>query len=75
MKKWMGSSINEDIPFEVNVIEELSRCYRPIFNVIKFYNIFGILRFPSEVMEINNNSNLPDCLIGAHSLVAGSTGK
>jgi hypothetical protein len=68
-----GIIINEDLRLDKNVNEELFRSYKPIFNVIKFYNIFGILRIPSEVKVLNNSTNIPDCLVGSQSLVSSLT--
>lgn len=66
-----GIIISEDVRLDLSMNEELSRCYKPIFNVIKYYNIFGILRVPTSMVDLNY-SNLPDCLIASQALVLNS---
>ncbi|MCQ6282406.1 uroporphyrinogen decarboxylase family protein [Bacillus sp. EB600] len=62
-----GILVNEEIgPDEVKM-EKIGRAFTPIFNVIKFYNLFGILRIPSELeTEIDP---VPDVLIGSQNYV------
>lgn len=68
-----GIIINEDFPLDVHLKDEFSQFYKPIFNVIKFYNISGILRIPSEVKAFDKIDNLPDCLIVSTALLSNAT--
>lgn len=67
-----GIIINEDLPLDLHLKDEYSQFYKPIFNVIKFYNIFGILRIPPEVEEFEKIEKLPDCLIVSTALLANT---
>ena len=68
-----GIIINEDLPLDVHLKDELNQFYKPIFNVIKFYNISGILRIPPEVEAFEKIEKLPDCLIVSTTLLFNAT--
>jgi hypothetical protein len=62
-----GIVVNEEVDPDVLQIESIGRSFTPIFNVIKFYNLFGILRIPSELESQIDPS--PDVLIGSKNYV------
>ncbi|WP_338448808.1 uroporphyrinogen decarboxylase family protein [Niallia oryzisoli] len=68
-----GIIINEDLPLDVHLKDEFSQYYKPIFNVIKFYNISGILRIPPEVTTFEKIEKLPDCLIVSTALLSNAS--
>jgi hypothetical protein len=68
-----GIIINEDLPPDVHLKDELSQFYKPIFNGIKFYNISGILRIPPEVEAFEKVEKFPDCLIVSTALLSNAT--
>lgn len=69
-----GILINEDSAINPLQWEELSHCYKPLFNVINFYNVFGILRFPSELGSSPVLKNLPDTVLCSKEFVFHSNG-
>ncbi|KKB34384.1 uroporphyrinogen decarboxylase family protein [Bacillus thermotolerans] len=67
-----GILINEEAEMTSDQMKELSRAYKPIFNVIKFYNIFGIFRLPDEIESAESIGDLSDAILGPMGLVVNS---
>ncbi|MEK5444093.1 uroporphyrinogen decarboxylase family protein [Fredinandcohnia sp. FSL W7-1320] len=55
--------------------EECKDIYKPLFNVIKFYNIFGILRFSSDINSIESTNHLPDIVLGSQDFITNTSVK
>lgn len=66
-KKVSGILVFEDIDYDTYRVENLKRFYSPIFNVIKYYNIFGILRIPEQTKEVT--PTISDTVIGSQELL------
>ncbi|WP_010283665.1 uroporphyrinogen decarboxylase family protein [Bacillus timonensis] len=64
-----GILINEDL-LDPALWEECKDVYKPLFNVIKYYNIFGILRLSSSVDAFESSSYLPDVVLGSRKFIA-----
>ncbi|MEH7238666.1 uroporphyrinogen decarboxylase family protein [Bacillus sp. JJ1562] len=64
-----GILINEDL-LDPALWEEYKDVYKPLFNVIKFYNIFGILRLSSEVDAFESINHLPDVVLGSQEFIS-----
>lgn len=58
-----GILVNEEVDTDVLKMDSIGRVFTPIFNVIKFYNLFGILRIPAELET--EFDPIPDVLIGS----------
>nr|WP_309099145.1 uroporphyrinogen decarboxylase family protein [Fredinandcohnia onubensis] len=67
-----GILINEDL-LDSALWEECKDVYKPLFNVIKFYNIFGILRLSSDINSIESTNHLPDVIVGSQEFITNST--
>lgn len=66
-KKVSGILLYEDIDFKPSKVKDFKRFYTPIFNVIKYYNIFGILRVPEDTKEME--PKISDTVIGTQELL------
>src|SRR5699024_7363003 len=65
--KVSGILVYEDIDYEMYPVENVKRFYSPIFNVIKYYNIFGILRIPEQTKKVA--PTVSDTVIGSQELL------
>ncbi|MEH7385118.1 uroporphyrinogen decarboxylase family protein [Bacillus sp. JJ1521] len=66
-----GILINEDL-LDPALWEECKGVYKPFFNVIKFYNIFGILRLSSQVDALESIYHLPDVVLGSQEFISNT---
>lgn len=62
-----GIIINEDIDLNSFKNMELGQFYTPINNVIKYYNIFGVLRLSTDINE--RKDNFSDTMIGSREFI------
>jgi hypothetical protein len=67
-----GILIYEEDHIQPLLNENSSRCYRPLLNVIKFYNLFGIMRLPLDSDAGSLANHLPDAAIGRKDQVVAS---
>jgi uroporphyrinogen-III decarboxylase len=66
-KKVSGILVYEDIDYDTYRVQNVKRFYSPVFNVIKYYNIFGILRIPEQTKEVT--PMVSDTVIGSQEFL------
>ncbi|MEH7225741.1 uroporphyrinogen decarboxylase family protein [Bacillus sp. JJ1566] len=67
-----GILINEDL-LDSALWEECKDIFKPLFNVIKYYNIFGILRLSPEVDAFESTSDLPEIVLASKEFITNAS--
>lgn len=67
-----GILINEDL-LDTALWEECKSVYKTLFNVIKYYNIFGIFRLPPEVEVFESTSYFSEIVLGSERFITNAT--
>ncbi|MFS0824506.1 uroporphyrinogen decarboxylase family protein [Bacillus sp. 1P02SD] len=67
-----GILINEDL-LDSTLWEECKNVYKPLFNVIKYYNIFGILRLSPEADVFESTNHFPEIVLASEEFITNAT--